>query len=81
MLSDRIIEMFGLVECEYPEEMIFRRLSEELNALESLAQLRAWWLRNNNAIVGLGHDHRNELVRIKDNLKVELPDEMVQTSV
>jgi hypothetical protein len=77
----KLIETLDLVECEYPEEMLFRRLGDELNALESVAQLRAWWLRNNDAIVGLGHDHRNELVRIKDNLKVELPDEMVQASV
>ena len=77
----KLIEILGLVECEYPEEMLFRRLSEELNALESVAQLRAWWKRNNDAIVGLGGDHRNELVRIKDNLKQELPDEMVQTSL
>ena len=76
---ERVVEVFDLAETEYPEEMLFRRLNEELNALESVAQLRAWWLRNNDAIAGLGHDHRNELVRIKDDLKVELPNEMVPT--
>jgi hypothetical protein len=64
----RLIEILGLVECEYPEDMLFRRLNNELNALESVSQLRAWWLRNNDTILGLGGDHRNDLVRIKDNL-------------
>jgi hypothetical protein len=72
----KLVETLDLVECEYPEEMLFRRLSNELDALESVAQLRAWWLRNNDAIVGLGRDHRDELVRIKDDLKLELPDEL-----
>jgi hypothetical protein len=72
----KLIEILDLVETEYPEEILFRRLSDELNALESVAQLRAWWLRNNDAIVGLGGDHRNEMVRIKDNLKLELPDDL-----